>query len=163
MEKTLKGKVHKFGENISTDLICPGKYFHLRSDIPKLAEHTLEDADPDFIDKVERGDFVVAGKNFGCGSSREHAPLIIKESGVAAVLAESFARIFFRNAVNIGLPVMEVDTSSMDAGDELVIDTETGEVKNLSKNISVKAYPLKGVMKDILEAGGLKEYVRKNN
>ncbi len=161
MKKQLKGKVHKFGNNISTDLICPGKYFHLRSDIKKLAGHTLEDADPEFIKKVQPGDFVVAGENFGCGSSREHAPLIIKESGVGAVLAGSFARIFFRNAVNIGLPVMELDTSGMESGDELLIDAESGKVKNLSKNTELTATPLTGVMKDILEAGGLKEYVRK--
>ncbi|MGM0567786.1 MAG: 3-isopropylmalate dehydratase small subunit [Elusimicrobiota bacterium] len=161
MKKELRGRVHKFGDNISTDLICPGKYFHLRSNIPALAEHTLEDADKDFINKMKPGDFVVAGENFGCGSSREHAPLIIKESGVGAVLAKSFARIFFRNAVNIGLPVMEVDTSGFESGDELVIDTQKGSVLNLSRDLKRQAPPLEGVMKDILQAGGLKQYLRK--
>ena len=161
MKKELKGRVHKFGDNISTDLICPGKYFHLRSDIKKLAEHTLEDADKDFVKKVKPGDFVVGGENFGCGSSREHAPLIIKESGVGAVLAKSFARIFFRNAINIGLLAMEVDTEGFESGDQLIIDTEKGMVKNLTKDINRMALPLGGVMKDILLAGGLKEYVKK--
>ncbi len=160
MEKILKGKAHVFGDNVSTDLICPGKYFHLRSHIEKLALHTLEDADPEFRSKVKKGDFVVGGKNFGCGSSREHAPLIIKESGVGAVLARSFARIFFRNAVNIGLAVMEVDTSGIEPGDELIVDTSRGIVENLSQGEKLKATPLAGVMKDILKSGGLKEYLK---
>ena len=102
----LKGLAHKFGDDISTDLIAPGRYFHLRSNLPELAKHVLEDADPDFASRVKKGDFVVAASNFGLGSSREHAPVIIRMAGVAAVLAKSFARIFFRNAINVGLPVL---------------------------------------------------------
>ncbi len=158
----LRGRAHKFGDNISTDLICPGKYFHLRSNIKKLAQHTLEDADPDFISKMNPGDFVVAGENFGCGSSREHAPVIIKESGVSAVLAKSFARIFFRNAVNIGLPVMECDTESISGGDELEVRPREGTVSNLSSGARITARALPETMYNILEAGGLRDYVRKN-
>ena len=163
MKDKLKGTAHKFGKNISTDLICPGKYFHLRSNIKELAKHTLEDADADFIKKMKPGDFVVADENFGCGSSREHAPLIIKESGVAAVLAKSFARIFFRNAVNIGLPVMECDTGGISSGDELLVRPNEGKIENLTTNETIKATPLMDAMLDILNAGGLKEYVRKGN
>ncbi len=163
MREELRGRAHVFGENISTDLICPGKYFHLRSDIKKLARHTLEDADPEFIKKMSPGDFVVAGKNFGCGSSREHAPLIIKESGVSAVLAVSFARIFFRNAINIGLPVLECDTSSIKSGNELLVKPLEGAVENLDTGDKIQAAPLMDAMLEILEAGGLKEFVRKGN
>ncbi|NLB34377.1 MAG: 3-isopropylmalate dehydratase small subunit [Elusimicrobia bacterium] len=161
MKEELRGKAFKFGENISTDLICPGKYFHLRSNIKKLAQHTLEVADPEFIKNMKPGDFVVADENFGCGSSREHAPLIIKESGVAAVLAKSFARIFFRNAINIGLNPIECDTSGISSGDELRILPEEGIVENLTKGEKIKVAPLMETMKNILEAGGLKEYVKK--
>ncbi|MGM0441665.1 MAG: 3-isopropylmalate dehydratase small subunit [Elusimicrobiota bacterium] len=157
----LKGLVHKFGDDISTDLICPGKYFHLRSNIPKLAEHTLEDADENFVEKMTPGDFVVGGNNFGCGSSREHAPLIIKESGVSAVLAKSFARIFYRNAINIGLPVMECDTDKIKEGDLLIVRPKEGLVINKTRDIELKSTPLIDVMLDILKAGGLKEYVKK--
>ena len=163
MKNEMKGAAHKFGRNISTDLICPGKYFHLRSNIKELAKHTLEDADPEYIKRMNPGDFVVADENFGCGSSREHAPLIIKESGAGAVLAKSFARIFFRNAVNIGLPVLECDTEGIDQGDELLVRPVEGVVENLTKGTTIKAIPLMDAMLDILQAGGLKEYVRKEN
>ncbi len=156
----LKGLSHKFGDNISTDLICPGKYFHLRSNIPKLAEHTLEDADENFVKKMNPGDFVVGGNNFGCGSSREHAPLIIKESGISAVLAKSFARIFYRNAINIGLPVMECDTDKIKENDFLIVKPKKGLIVNKTRNIELRATPLIDVMLDILNAGGLKEYVK---
>ena len=112
----MQGKAHKFGDDISTDLITPGCYFHLRTNLPELAKHTLEDADTDFVKNLKPGDFVVAGKNFGLGSSREHAAIVIKLSGTGAVLAKSFARIFFRNAVNQGLPVVVCDTEYISAG-----------------------------------------------
>ena len=125
----LKGKAWKFGDDISTDHIAPGRYFHLRSDLPELAKHVLEDADPEFASKMSAGDFVVGGNNFGLGSSREHAPTIIHLAGVSAVLAKSFARIFFRNSINVGLPVLICDTDRIDAGDELEVDVETGKIK----------------------------------
>lgn len=158
----LKGKVHKFGDNISTDLIAPGRLFHLRTNLPELAKHVLEDADPDFAKKVKPGDFVVAGKNFGLGSSREHAPTIIKLAGVGAVLAQSFARIFYRNAINVGLPVLICDTTKIDDGDELEIDIAAGKIKNLAKNINIETKPIPQAMLNILEDGGLLEHFKKH-
>lgn len=158
----LKGKAWKFGDDISTDHIAPGRLFHLRTNLPELAKHVLEDADPDFASNVRPGDFVVAGKNFGLGSSREHAPRIIKLAGVGAVLAQSFARIFFRNAINIGLPVLECDTTKIDAGDELEVDVAKGEVRNLTKGISIKATALPEVMIKILNDGGIVEHFKKH-
>ncbi len=122
----LKGKAFKFGDNISTDLIAPGRLVHLRSNLPELAKHVLEDADPTFAARVKPGDFVVGGSNFGLGSSREHAPVIIKMAGVSAVLAKSVARIFFRNAINVGLPVLVCDTDKIDEGDVLEVDLPGG-------------------------------------
>ncbi|RKX71039.1 3-isopropylmalate dehydratase [candidate division WOR-3 bacterium] len=158
----MRGRAHKFGDSISTDLICPGRYFHLRSNLPELAKHVLEDADPDFPKKVKEGDFVVGGQNFGLGSSREHAPTIIKLAGVAAVLAKSFARIFYRNAINVGLPVLICDTDPIEDGDELEVDLETGLVKDLTKGIELKANPLPPVMIQILKDGGLLPHVKKH-
>jgi len=158
----LKGKSFKFGDDISTDLIAPGRLFHLRSNLPELAEHVLEDADPDFAGKVNTGDFVVGGKNFGLGSSREHAPTIIKIAGVGAVLAKSFARIFFRNSINIGLPVLVCDTDKINEGDMLEIDLEKGMIENKTKNIKLTFSPLPDVMIKILEDGGLTEHITKN-
>ncbi len=157
----LKGRVWKFGDDISTDLICPGRYFHLRSNLPELAKHVLEDADPDFSKKIQKGDFVVGGYNFGLGSSREHAPTIIKLAGVSAVLAKSFARIFYRNAINVGLPLLECDTDKIDVGDELEVDLSTGVIKNLTKKIELKSPPLPSVMIKILNDGGLAEHIKK--
>jgi len=157
----IKGKVWKFADNISTDLICPGRYYHLRGNLPELAKHTLEDADPEFPKKVEKGDIVVAGKNFGCGSSREHAARVIKISGASAVLAKSFARIFFRNAINIGLPVIEIDTSGFNPGDEVEIDLEKGILKNITNSKEYKIKPLPEKMIEILNSGGLVEYIKK--
>ena len=157
----IKGKVWKFADNISTDLICPGRYYHLRGNLPELAKHTLEDADPEFPKKVEKGDIIVAGKNFGCGSSREHAARVIKISGVGAVLAKSFARIFFRNAINIGLPVIEIDTSDFKQGDEVEIDLEKGILKNLTNSKEYEIKPLPQKMIEILNSGGLVEYIKK--
>ncbi len=158
----LRGRVHKFGDNISTDHIAPGRYFHLRTNLPELAKHVLEDADPEFAKKVKPGDIIVAGKNFGLGSSREHAPRIIKLAGVACILAKSFARIFYRNAINVGLPVLEVDTDRFDAGDEVEIDLEKGVIKNLTKGFEVKATPMPPVMLKIIEDGGIEEHIKKH-
>jgi 3-isopropylmalate/(R)-2-methylmalate dehydratase small subunit len=157
----LKGRAWKFGDNISTDLIAPGRYFHLRTNLPELAKHTLEDADPEFSKKVRKGDFIVAGENFGLGSSREHAPQIIKLSGVSAVLAKSFARIFYRNAVNIGLPVLEADTDKIDNGDKIEVDIEKGLIINNSKDIKIRSQPLPEFMIKLLENGGLIAYIQK--
>jgi len=158
----LKGKVWKFGDNISTDLIAPGRLFHLRSNLPELAKHVLEDADPEFASKMSPGDFVVAGNNFGLGSSREHAPTIIKLAGVSAVLAKSFARIFFRNAINVGLPVLDTDTDAIDEGDELEVNLNTGEIRDLTKSIMLYFPPLPTVMTNILNDGGLVDHIKKH-
>lgn len=158
----LKGKSFKFGDDISTDHIAPGRLFHLRSNLPELAKHVLEDADPEFASKMNKGDFVVAGNNFGLGSSREHAPQIIKIAGVGAVLAKSFARIFYRNAINIGLLLIECDTDKIDAGDELEIDIKSGYVKNVTKNLTLPITPLPDVMIKLLNEGGLIEHIKKH-
>ena len=156
----LRGKAYKFGDNISTDHIAPGRLFHLRSNLPELAKHVLEDADPDFASKMSKGDFVVAGNNFGLGSSREHAPQIIKIAGVGAVLAKSFARIFYRNAINIGLLLIECDTDKINAGDELEIDIKKGLVKNITQNLDLPITPLPDVMIKLLNEGGLIEHIK---
>ena len=158
----LKGKAWKFGDDISTDLIAPGRLFHLRSNLPELAKHVLEDADPTFAQKVQKGDFVVGGNNFGLGSSREHAPAIIKLAGVSAVLAKSFARIFYRNAINVGLPVLICDTDKIDQSDELEVDLEKGTIVDLTKNITLNFLPLPKVMIKILNDGGLVEHIKKH-
>ena len=157
----LKGKAFKFGDNISTDLISPGRFFHLRSNLPELAKHVMEDADPTFASRVRAGDFVVAGKDFGLGSSREHAPLVIKMAGVSAVLAKSAARIFFRNAFNIGLPVLICDTDKIDDGDELEVDLTNGTIKNLSTGAALTFGKIPEVMLSILKEGGLVPYIKK--
>lgn len=162
MEKILKGKVWKFGDNISTDLIAPGRLFHLRSNLPELAKHTLEDADPEFTTKMQKGDFVVGGSNFGLGSSREHAPTIIKLCGVSAVLAKSFARIFFRNAINVGLPVIICDTDKFETGDEVEVDLAKGTINNKTKNIMLTFPALPGIMQKILEEDGMVNYIVKH-
>ncbi len=157
----LKGKAFKFGDDISTDLISPGRYFHLRSDLPELTKHVLEDADPAFACSVQPGDFVVAGKDFGLGSSREHAPLVIKMAGVSAVLAKSVARIFFRNAFNVGLPVLICDTDQIDDGDELEVDLAAGIIKNMSTGAEIAFAKIPEVMLKILDEGGLVPYIKK--
>jgi len=157
-----KGKSWKFGDNISTDLIAPGRLFHLRSNLPELAKHVLEDADPEFAAKMNPGDFVVGGKNFGLGSSREHAPAIIKLAGVSAVLAQSFARIFYRNAINVGLPVIKCDTDKIETGDELEVNLAEGTIKNLTKGFILTFSPLPEIMRAILEDGGLVEHIQKH-
>ncbi len=154
------GRAWKFGDNISTDLIAPGRYYHLRSNLPELAKHVLEDARADFASNVKAGDFVVGGRNFGKGSSREHAPVIIKLAGTRAVLAKSFARIFYRNCINIGLPAIVVDTEWIDEGDNVEIDLEKGIVRDLTKGIERTFPPLPAVMARILEEGGLVDYIK---
>ena len=158
----LKGAAHKFGNDISTDLIAPGRYFHLRSNLLELAKHVLEDADPDFASKVSNGDFVVAGNNFGLGSSREHAPVIIKMAGVAAVLAKSFARIFFRNAINVGLPVLICETDKIGQGDALEVDLAAGVIKNMTSGIELTFSKIPEAMLKILDEGGLVPYIKKH-
>lgn len=158
----LKGKTFKFGDNISTDHIAPGRLFHLRSDLNEFAKHVLEDADETFASTMKKGDFVVAGNNFGLGSSREHAPQIIKIAGVGAVIAKSFARIFYRNAINIGLLLIECDTDLINAGDELEIDVKNGFIKNVTQNSDIKIMPLPDVMIKLLDDGGLIEHLKKH-
>ena len=157
----MPGRAWKFGDGISTDHIAPGRYFHLRSNLPELAKHVLEDARADFAPNVKEGDFVVAGRNFGLGSSREHAPTIIKMAGVEAVIAKSFARIFYRNCINIGLPAIIANSDQIDEGDTLDIDLAAGKVRNLTKNIELNFPPLPEVMTKILKEGGLIPYVKK--
>jgi 3-isopropylmalate/(R)-2-methylmalate dehydratase small subunit len=157
----LKGKVFKFGDNISTDLIVPGRLANLRSNLPELAKHVLEDADPTFAGKVKPGDFVVGGSNFGLGSSREHAPLVIKMAGVSAVLAKSVARIFFRNAINQGLPILICDTSVINEGDQLEVDLAAGTVHDLTNGKSLTFGKIPPVMLNILNEGGLLPYIKK--
>ena len=156
----LHGKAFKFGDNISTDHIAPGRLFYLRSNLPELAKHVLEDADAEFASKVQKGDFVVAGNNFGLGSSREHAPKIIKMSGVGAVLAKSFERIFYRNAINIGLLLIECDTDKIKANDELEIDIKQGFIKDITQNFEIPITPLPDVMIKLLNEGGLIEHIK---
>ena len=158
----LRGKAWKFGDDISTDHIAPGRYFHLRSNLPELAKHALEDADPEFAGKVQPGDFVVGGRNFGLGSSREHAPIVLKLAGVSAVLAKSFARIFFRNAINVGLLALECDTDGIQTGDELEVNLEEGVVRNLTRGTTLTFVPLPPVMVSILQDGGLVAHIQKH-
>ncbi len=157
-----KARAWKFGDDISTDLICPGRYFHLRSNLPELAKHVLEDADPDFARKMSEGDLVVAGKTFGCGSSREHAPTIMKLAGVSIVLAKSFARIFYRNGINVGLPLLECDTDKIDEGDMLEVDLLTGRIHDVTKGIELTSRPLPQAMINILNDGGLVAHIKKH-
>jgi 3-isopropylmalate/(R)-2-methylmalate dehydratase small subunit len=158
----LKGKAFKFGDSISTDHIVPGRLAHLRSNLPELAKHVLEDADPTFASRVQPGDFVVGGNNFGLGSSREHAPLVIKMAGVSAVLAKSVARIFFRNAINRGLPVLICDTDKINEGDELEVDMAAGTVKDITNGAEMTFKPIPKAMLAILDEGGLIPYIQKN-
>jgi 3-isopropylmalate/(R)-2-methylmalate dehydratase small subunit len=157
----LKGKAFKFGDNISTDLIVPGRLAGLRSNLPELAKHVLEDADPTFASRVKPGDFVVGGNNFGLGSSREHAPLVIKMAGVSAILAKSVARIFFRNAINQGVPVLICDTDQIQDGDVLEVDLAGGTVKDLTNGKTLSFGKIPAVMLSILNEGGLLPYIKK--
>ncbi len=157
----IRGRAWKFGDNISTDHIIPGRYYHLRSNLEELAKHAMEDLDPEFLKKFRPGDILVAGDNFGMGSSREHAALVLKIAGVSAVVARSFARIFYRNSINVGLPVMMADTSKIKTGDELEIDFEGGLIRNLTSGMELPSRPLPEIMLKILREGGLVEYVKK--
>ena len=158
----LRGKAHKFGDGISTDHIIPGRYAHLRSNLPELARHVMEDADVNFVKKVKAGDFVVGGSNFGLGSSREHAPLVIKMAGVSAILAKSVARIFFRNSINLGLPVLICDTDRIDDGDELEVDLAEGTVRDKTNGSLLTFGRIPEVMLNILNEGGLIPYIQKH-
>ncbi len=158
----LRGKVWRFGNDVDTDLIIPARYLNT-SDPKELAQHCLEDADPTFAGKVGQGDIIVAGKNFGCGSSREHAPIAIKAAGVSCVIAASFARIFYRNAINIGLPILESAEASnkIAEGDLVEVDLDTGKITNLTKNESYQATAFPQFMQELINTGGLIEYVKK--
>ncbi len=162
MAEIKKGKAFTFGDDISTDHIAPGRLFHLRSNLEEFSKHVLEDADPNFASSMNKGDFVVAGNNFGLGSSREHAPQIIKIAGVGAVIAKSFARIFYRNAINIGLLLIECDTDNIEAGDELELDVKQGILNNITKNEKISITALPDVMIKLLNDGGLVEHIKKN-
>jgi len=157
----LKGRALKLGDNITTDHIIPGRYAHLRSNLPELAKHVLEDADPKFASRVKEGDFIVAGDNFGLGSSREHAPLVIKMAGVRAILAKSVARIFFRNAINLGLPVLICNTDKIKDGDELEIDLKAGMVRDITNGSQFTFSKIPDIMLAILDQGGLIPYIQK--
>jgi 3-isopropylmalate/(R)-2-methylmalate dehydratase small subunit len=158
----LTGRAFKFGDNISTDHIIPGRLAHLRSNLPELARHVMEDADPTFAARVKPGDFIVAGTNFGLGSSREHAPLVIKTAGVSAILAKSVARIFFRNAINLGLPVLICETDSINDGDELKIDLKAGTIRDMTNGNQLRFSPIPEIMLHILDDGGLLPYIQKH-
>lgn len=150
------GSVFKYGDNVDTDVIIPARYLNT-SDVKELASHCMEDIDKEFSKKVRKGDIIVANKNFGCGSSREHAPIAIKESGVSCVIASTFARIFYRNAINIGLPIIECDEASKDikSGDKLEINFSTGIIKNLTTNKNYQGEPFPEFMQKIISNGGL--------
>ena len=156
-----RGKVFRYYDNVDTDVIIPARYLNTSS-AAELASHCMEDIDKDFVKKVRKGDIIVAGANFGCGSSREHAPLAIKESGVGCVIATTFARIFYRNAINIGLPILECPEASgkIGAGDEVEVDFTTGVIKDLTSGESFKAEPFPPFMQKIIAAGGLINYLK---
>ena len=158
----LKGKAHKYGADINTDVIIPARYLSL-SEPAELAAHCMEDIDPEFVSRVQPGDVMVATTNFGCGSSREHAPLAIKASGISCIIAKSFARIFFRNAINIGLPLLECEAAvdNIEAGDLVEVELSTGSIKNLNSGREFTAKPYPDFMSEIIAAGGLIEHTRK--
>ncbi len=158
----LKGKVFKYGADVNTDVIIPARYLNI-SDPAELAKHCMEDIDKDFVKQVKPGDIIVATTNFGCGSSREHAPLAIKASGISCIIAKSFARIFFRNAINIGLPLLvcEEAVDNTGAGDILEVDLSKGKIKNLTNGKEFTAKPYPEFMSELIAAGGLTEYTRK--
>jgi len=158
----LKGRVWKFGDNIDTDQIFPGAYLTL-TDVEEMGKHAMEGVPgkEDFAKRVNKGDIIVAGKNFGCGSSREQAPIAIKGCGISLVIAKSFARIFYRNAVNIGLPIMECkDVDMIDEGDTLEVDLENGEIRDIEKNITLRGSPVTSLEFEIMKAGGLISYLK---
>jgi len=158
----LKGRVHKYGADVNTDVIIPARYLNI-SEPAELAKHCMEDIDSDFLNRVEPGDIMMATTNFGSGSSREHAPLAIKAAGISCVIAKSFARIFFRNAINIGLPLLECDEAvdKTEAGDNLEVDLSSGRINNLTNGMEFKAKPYPDFMAELISAGGLIEYTKK--
>jgi len=158
----LKGKVHKYGADVNTDVIIPARYLSL-SEPAELAEHCMEDIDKEFVNRVKPGDIIMATTNFGCGSSREHAPLAIKASGISCIIARSFARIFFRNAINIGLPLLECDdaVAQTEAGDILEVDLSRGQIKNLTNGLIFTAKPYPDFMAELISAGGLIEHTKR--
>jgi len=158
----LKGKVHKYGADVDTDVIIPARYLNI-SDPAELAKHCMEDIDKEFLKRVKPGDIMMATTNFGCGSSREHAPLAIKAAGISCIIAKSFARIFFRNAINIGLPLLECNEAvdKTKAGDVLEVDLPSGRIKNLTKGMVFTANPYPDFMAELISAGGLIEYTKK--
>jgi len=157
----MKGRAWKFGNNIDTDLIIPARYLNT-SDPEELAKYAMMDADSEWVDKMKKGDFIVAGDNFGCGSSREHAPIALKAVGVSAIIAKSFARIFYRNSINIGLPILESPEAAenINEGDEVEVDLNAGEIKDLTTGKTYKAQPFPGFMQKIIKAGGLINYLK---
>ncbi|MCX7841540.1 MAG: 3-isopropylmalate dehydratase small subunit [Clostridia bacterium] len=157
------GKAIKYGDNVDTDVIIPARYLNT-SDPEELAKYCMEDIDKDFVNKVCKGDIMVAGKNFGCGSSREHAPIAIKASGISCVIAETFARIFYRNAINIGLPIVECPEAAEDIsdGDEVKVDFDSGIITNVTKSKTYKGVPFPRFMQEIMAADGLIGYIRQN-
>ncbi len=159
----IRGKAWKFGDDVNTDIILPGKYLEL-TDPTEMAKHAMEGTDPAFSSKIQPGDIVVAGSNFGCGSSREHAPIALKHAGIGAVIAESYARIFYRNAINIGLPALECPgiSEAVEEGDLLEVDPISGDINDIAKGIKLRATPLPEFMVDVLVEGGLASYIRKN-
>jgi len=157
----LQGKVWKFGDNIDTDLIIAARYLNT-SDAKELASHVMEDADPEFVSKMSAGDIIVAGDNFGCGSSREHAPIALKEAGVSAIIAPTFARIFYRNAFNMGLPIFELaESAEINEGDTVRVDMDAGEVINVSQAKTYKFTPIPAFMQELVDTGGLIEFAKK--
>ena len=156
-----KGKVIKYGNNVDTDVIIPARYLNT-SDPAELASHCMEDLDDKFRSKVQKGDVMVAGKNFGCGSSREHAPIAIKASGISCVIAETFARIFYRNSINIGLPIIECPEAAEDIkdGDEVEIDFDNGSIKNLTTGKAYQGQPFPEFMQNLISADGLIQYIK---
>ena len=157
-----KGRVFKYGDNVDTDVIIPARYLN-SFDAKELASHAMVDLDPTFVERVQPGDIIVAKKNFGCGSSREHAPIAIKASGISCVIAKDFARIFYRNAINIGLPILECAEASedIDEGNEVEVDFDTGVITNKTKNKTYQAVAFPEFMQGIINAGGLVEYIKK--
>ena len=157
-----KGKAIKYGDNVDTDVIIPARYLNT-SDPAELAEHCMEDLDSGFVSRVEKGDVMVGGKNFGCGSSREHAPIAIKASGISCVIAETFARIFYRNSINIGLPILECPEAAGDIsdGDVISVDFETGKIINETKSKEYTGVPFPAFMREIIASDGLIGYIRK--
>jgi 3-isopropylmalate dehydratase small subunit len=158
----LRGRAHKYGDHVDTDVIIPARYL-VTTDPQELAAHAMEDLDPEFVGRVQPGDLIVAGRNFGCGSSREHAPLALKAAGVACVIAASFARIFYRNALNIGLPTVECPeaAAAVQAGDEVEVDLQAGVVRDLTSGGQWSFAPLTGIARELLDAGGLVPLVRR--